>query len=139
MKALRWTAASVVWLLGGLLGLLGAILCVTLILAPLGIPLLFLARRLFKTAGQLVVPRAVRHPIDTLGQRASDAGDDARKRGGKVGKQAGKKAGKATDRAGKKAGQASERAGKKAGKAGKKVRKNTGSASKRLKRKLPTS
>jgi len=128
VKALRWTAASLVWLLGGLLGLLGAILCVTLILAPLGIPLLFLARRLFKTAGQLVVPRAVRHPIDALGQKASDAGDDVRKRGRKAG-----------DKTGKQAGKAGKKARKKTGKAKKKLRKNTGATTKRLKRKLPTS
>jgi hypothetical protein len=116
VKALRWTAASVVWLLGGLLGLVGALLCVTLLLAPLGIPLLFLARRLLKTAGQLVVPRAVRHPIDTLEQKTADTGDDVRKRGKDVGKR-GKKVGRKTR---------------------KKLRKSSRSTAKDLKRKLPT-
>lgn len=71
MRALRWTAASLLGLLGGLLGLVGALLCVTVILLPLGIPILFLSRRLFKTAGQLVVPREVRHPVQELHERGS--------------------------------------------------------------------
>jgi hypothetical protein len=85
MKALRWLGASLLSLVGGLLGLVGALLCVTIILAPLGIPILFLARRLFRTAGQLVVPRKVRHPVEALSDAASssasDLGKSARKRG----------------------------------------------------------
>jgi hypothetical protein len=130
MKALRWMLACLVWLLSGLVGLVGVVLCVTLILAPLGIPLLFVARRLFKLGGQLVVPRAVRHPIDTLQGAGSDAADTARKRGKKAGKDAGK--------AGKKAGKkARKKVGKDAGKAGKTARKRTRKTSKRVKRKLP--
>jgi hypothetical protein len=126
MKALRWMLACLVWLLSGLVGLVGVLLCVTLILAPLGIPLLFLARRLFTLGGQLVVPRAVRHPIDSLQGAGSDAADTARKRGKKAGKDAGK-AGKKTRK----------KVGKDAGKAGKKARKRTRKTSKRVKRKLP--
>ncbi len=81
MRALRWAGASLLMLLAGLLGLVGAILCVTLILLPLGIPILFLARRLFRTAGQLVVPRAVRHPVD---ESHKHAGRSVKRLGKKV-------------------------------------------------------
>lgn len=69
MRALRWAGASLLMLLAGLLGLVGVLLCATLILLPLGIPLLFLVRRLARTAGQLVVPRAVRHPVEETQRR----------------------------------------------------------------------
>ena len=78
MKALRWAGASLLGLLGGILGLVGVILCATLILLPLGIPVLFLAKRLFKSAGQLTVPRALRHPVQELkGSSASSASSGA--------------------------------------------------------------
>jgi hypothetical protein len=80
MRALRWAAASLLMLLAGLLGLVGAILCVTLVLLPLGIPLLFVARRLFRSAGQLVVPRPVRHPVDETQRRASGSSRKLKKK-----------------------------------------------------------
>jgi len=101
MKLLRWVAASLLGLVAGLVGLLGVVLTATLVLAPIGIPLLFLARRLFSTTGRLVVPRAVRHPLQELDRAGSDATDDVtrtvrkkwrkgskdvRKRGRKLGK-----------------------------------------------------
>ena len=79
MRALRWTAASLLGLVGGLLGLVGALLCVTLILLPVGIPILFLSRKLFQTAGQLVVPREVRHPVQEIQERSSASAKSARK------------------------------------------------------------
>lgn len=85
IKALRWIAASLLGLVAGLLALVGLILCVTVLLAPLGIPLLLLARRLFRAAGDLVVPRKVRHPIEAIAEAGSGAVDDlagtVRKRG----------------------------------------------------------
>jgi hypothetical protein len=72
MKLLRWFAAGLVVIVAGLLGLVGVILSVTLILLPLGIPVLMLARRMFALAGRMVVPRAVRHPVDEL-DKAGDA------------------------------------------------------------------
>ena len=84
MRALRWAAASLLMLLAGLLGLVGALLCVTLILLPLGIPVLFLARRLFRTAGQLVVPRAVRHPVEETQRRSGKKAKKAKDAGAGV-------------------------------------------------------
>ena len=109
MKFLRWVAACLLGLVGGLVGLLGVVLTATLLLAPIGIPLLFLARKIFATAGRLVVPRAVRHPLEELDRSGSDAvgdvkrtlrkkwrkgGKDVRKRATKAGKKATKNAGK---------------------------------------------
>jgi hypothetical protein len=88
MRALRWTGAGLLALLAGILGLVGVILCVTLVLMPLGIPVLFLAKRLFKTAGQLAVPRAVRRPVDELGRR----GSKMTKKAGRTGRKAAAKA-----------------------------------------------
>jgi hypothetical protein len=117
MKALRWLGASLLGLVGGLLALVGAILCVTIILAPLGIPILFLARRLFRTAGQLVVPRKVRHPIEALtdatSDNASDLGKSARKRG-KAAREQGEAATGAAAKRTKKAKKASRKTAKKA-------------------------
>jgi len=43
---------------------------VTLILLPLGIPVLMLARKLFRYAMTMMLPRKVRHPVDELGKSA---------------------------------------------------------------------
>jgi hypothetical protein len=85
MRALRWTGASLLVLVGGLLALVGVLLCVTVLLAPLGIPLLFLARRILRAAGDLVVPRQVRHPIEAIGQAGSAAADEVDATGRKGG------------------------------------------------------
>ena len=77
MKTLRWTGASLLGLVGGLLGLVGVILCATLVLLPLGIPVVMLSRRLFKTAGQLVVPKPVRHPVEQLKDSSSGSARSA--------------------------------------------------------------
>jgi hypothetical protein len=68
MKPLRWLGAGLVWILAGLLGLVGGLLCVTVILLPLGIPVLMLARRLFGLSARLVLPRAARHPAEETGK-----------------------------------------------------------------------
>ena len=122
MKPLRWLGASLLALLGSVLGLVGALLCVTLILAPLGIPILFLARRLFKAAAQLVVPRSVRHPAQTLGDTAQDVVKGRRKSGKKVSEKAGK---------------SGKELSKKARKSGKKVSKKARKSSKRARKRLP--
>jgi hypothetical protein len=70
MRILRALVGSVLWILAGVLGLVGVLLCVTLILLPLGIPVLMLARKLFAYAMALMLPREVRHPVDELGKSA---------------------------------------------------------------------
>jgi hypothetical protein len=81
MKPLRWLLAGLLWILTGVVALLGVIACVTVILLPLGVPLLLLARRLATAAGKLVVPKAVRHPIRELGAKSSQAAEGLGKRG----------------------------------------------------------
>lgn len=70
MRILAALAGAVLWILAGLVGLVGVLLCVTLVLLPLGIPVLMIARRLFRFAMTLMLPREVRHPVDALGRSA---------------------------------------------------------------------
>jgi len=95
MKPLRWIAAGLLWILAGLLGLVGGLLCVTIILLPLGIPILMLARRLFTRSVRLVVPQPVKHPAQESGKAfRSRGGDltDAAKGGAKAARKQGRKA-----------------------------------------------
>lgn len=66
MRFLKILLGSVVWLVAELLGLVGLLLSVTVILLPLGIPVLMLAKRLFTVAMALIVPRAARHPVEAI-------------------------------------------------------------------------
>jgi hypothetical protein len=62
MRLLRGVLGALAWIAAALLGLVAAILCVTVILLPLGIPLLAVSRRLFGQAVKLMLPRKVVHP-----------------------------------------------------------------------------
>jgi hypothetical protein len=64
------------WIVSAVLGLVAAILCVTIILLPVGLPLLGYAGRLLAISMKLMLPRAVSQPVDT-------ADNSMRKRGGK--------------------------------------------------------
>jgi hypothetical protein len=88
MRILRWLGAGLVATVGGLLGLVGVVLSVTVILLPLGIPVIMLARRMFGLATSMVVPRAVRHPVSELDRRGSKAGKQARSATGDTAKKA---------------------------------------------------
>lgn len=68
MRVLRGLGGSVLWILAGVLGLVGVLLSATLILLPLGIPVLMLARRLFRYSMRLFLPREVRHPVQETGK-----------------------------------------------------------------------
>jgi hypothetical protein len=74
MRMLRGLAAALLWLVAGLLGLLGVILSVTIVLLPLGVPLLFLARRVFGYSMTLLLPRTVRHPVREPARRLKKSG-----------------------------------------------------------------
>ncbi len=99
MRLLRGLLGALLWILAALVGLVGCVLCVTVILLPVGIPLLMLARRMFTQAVRLLLPRKVSHPVEEMkkstGKRgrklkgaASDVGSDASKKGRKVKKAA---------------------------------------------------
>jgi hypothetical protein len=66
MRLLRALPGAVLWIVASVLGLVGVVLCVTVILLPVGIPLMKIAGRMFSHAVQLMLPRAVSHPVDEL-------------------------------------------------------------------------
>jgi hypothetical protein len=63
MRALRGVLGALLWIVGGLLGLVAVVLCVTVILMPLGLPLLRLSRKMVGTAVRLMMPRPLAHPV----------------------------------------------------------------------------
>jgi hypothetical protein len=74
------------------------VLCVTVILLPLGIPLLGVARRMFTRSVALMLPRAMSHPVDEGRKRArskkdklSGSAKQKTRRVGKTSKKTGKK------------------------------------------------
>jgi membrane associated rhomboid family serine protease len=73
MFVLRGLAASLLWLVAGLLGLLGVVLSVTIILLPLGVPLLILSKKVFGYSMALLVPRKARHPVGRMKRSGSKA------------------------------------------------------------------
>ena len=81
MRFARALLGGLLWLLASLVGLVGIIACVTLILLPIGIPLLGLARRLFGKSVRLFLPPALAHPTKEPKRR----GRKARKAAGKLG------------------------------------------------------
>ena len=82
MRFARALLGGLLWLLASLVGLVGIIACVTLILLPIGIPLLGLARRLFGKSVRLFLPPALAHPTKEPKRRGRKAGKAA----GKLGK-----------------------------------------------------
>ena len=66
MRLLRGLLAVLTWVLGLVLLLVAVLLCATLILLPLGIPLLRYALRLFGGGTRLMTSRKVTHPIDEM-------------------------------------------------------------------------
>lgn len=95
MKLLCWLAAGLLWILAGVVGLLGILLSVTVILLPVGIPLLMLAKKIAGLASALLLPKAVRHPVQALEDKAPDVslpdtGKLRRKVGSKLGRRTGK-------------------------------------------------
>jgi hypothetical protein len=110
MRVLRALLGALLWILAGVVGLLGIVLSVTVILLPLGIPLLMLARRMFTRSIALVLPRTVSHPVEETGRSLRKKGRkgrdavtdvDVKKLGRRArtkAADAGKKAGKQTRR-----------------------------------------
>jgi hypothetical protein len=78
MRLLRGLLGALLWIVAALLGLVGFVLCVTIILLPLGIPLLVVARRLLTQAVQLMLPRALAHPVDEVTKTAKKKGRKAK-------------------------------------------------------------
>ena len=95
MKTVRRLLGALLWILAGLLALVGLLLCVTLILLPFGVPVLAYARRLWAQAVRLMLPRMFTHPVQELtsavgdqGKKVSGAASDARGSASKVSRSA---------------------------------------------------
>jgi len=84
LRVLRAVLGGLLWILAALVGLLGVISCVTLILLPVGIPLLMLARRLFAKSIRLFMPPVVAHPVKEAGRGGRKAGRSVEKLGKKA-------------------------------------------------------
>jgi hypothetical protein len=103
MRLLRGLLGALLWILAAVLGLVGVLLCVTVILLPVGIPIVKLAGNLFMRSVRLMLPPALAHPVDTfvahpvdtlttatekksrkVGSAMSDAARDGAKTGRKV-------------------------------------------------------
>lgn len=69
MRALRGLGGALLWILASVLGLVGVLLCVTLLLLPLGLVVLRLARKLYSQSFVLMLPRAVSHPVQESKRR----------------------------------------------------------------------
>jgi hypothetical protein len=69
MRLLRGLAGVLLWVVALLLALVAVVLCVTVLLIPLGLPLLGYARRLFTFSARLMFPRTA--------QRSAQAKDSA--------------------------------------------------------------
>lgn len=60
MRLIRGLAGSLLWIAAASVGLVALNLCVTIILLPLGLPLLAYARRLFTLSLKLILPPSLR-------------------------------------------------------------------------------
>src|SRR5215212_11840549 len=98
MRLLRGLLGVLLWILASLLGLVGLVLCVTIVLLPLGIPVVAFAGRLITRAVQLMLPRSAAHPVKEVkkttkkerrkvSSAVSDAAGDVAKKGRKVWRQ----------------------------------------------------
>lgn len=73
MRVLRGMLGALLWILGSVLGLVALLLCVTVILLPLGLPLLRLSRQMIGRAARLMMPRPLAHPVQELGRSGKKA------------------------------------------------------------------
>jgi hypothetical protein len=86
VRLLRGVAGALLWIVAAVVGLVGVLLSVTVVLLPVGIPLLFLARKMFTTSVQLLMPKKVAHPVKSAKGAVSDAGADVGKKLRKAGR-----------------------------------------------------
>ena len=74
MRLLRGLLGGLLWILAAVVGLVAVVLCITVILLPLGIPLLAQARRMFTSSVRLMLPPAVAHPVKTMDKNGRKKG-----------------------------------------------------------------
>jgi hypothetical protein len=101
MRLVRGLGGALLWILASVLGLVAVLLCVTLILLPLGIPLLRLARKMWTTSVRLMVPRSVAHPVKEMDRKRRKRGSAMADDLGSMSKRARKKARAMSKKSGK--------------------------------------
>ena len=79
MRLLRAFAGVLLWILAGVLGLVSLLVCVTIILLPLGIPLFRLSKALFGKSVRLMLPPAVAHPVKETRKKGEKAKPEVRR------------------------------------------------------------
>ncbi len=76
MRFVRGMGGVALWILASVVSLVALILCVTILLLPVGIPLLMLGRKLFGQAIRLFMPRGALHPVETSRKASKSAAKD---------------------------------------------------------------
>lgn len=76
MRILRGLGGALLWLVASVVGLVAVILCVTILLLPVGLPLLRVARKMFGRSARLMLPAALAHPVKSAKDSLSDAGSE---------------------------------------------------------------
>jgi hypothetical protein len=91
MRLLRGLLGTLLWVVASLLGLVAVLLCATIVLLPLGVPLLGIVRKTYGLATRLLLPRAVSHPVEETkkqarahGQKVREDSKKARRKGRKA-------------------------------------------------------
>lgn len=84
MRFARGMLGALLWIVASVVGLLAVVLCATVILLPVGIPLLMVARRMFGRSMGLLLPRGLTHPVDEGGKKVRKGRKDAAEKVGKV-------------------------------------------------------
>ena len=80
MRLPRALAGAVLWILASVVGLLGALLCVTIVGLPIGIYLLRLAGRSFRTSVRMMLPPSLAHPVEEAKRSARAKGKEGAER-----------------------------------------------------------
>jgi hypothetical protein len=119
MRVLRGLSGALLWIVASVVGLLAVVLCVTVILLPVGIPLLMVAKRMFGKSVGLLLPRALTHPVDEGSKKMRKGRKDVSTKAGKASKAGRKKAGKVDKAADKKFEKLAAKSSEKIGKADK--------------------
>jgi hypothetical protein len=97
VRLLRGMGGALLWIASALIGLVGFVLCLTIILLPVGIPVLGIARRMFSSSIRLMLPRAVAHPVKETKRSARRGTKDVTKAARRNTKKSGKGIGRVKD------------------------------------------
>jgi len=80
MRFARGLLGALLWIVASVVGLLAVVLCATIILLPVGIPLLMVARKLFARSMRLFLPPGLAHPVGAARKKVGDLTPGRRKR-----------------------------------------------------------